>query len=524
LVERLKALDARAAQSVQAAGAALDAGKADEAARHLADAANRHPLHPEVLRMRAGLLSMRGEHRQALQCMRQALEQRPHDALYHNTLGTLLGQAGDYDGAVEALRRACAMQPDLADAWYNLGIMLTRSVRNEEAAEALQRAVALAPQYMTARAQLADLLRMQGHGAQAVEHYRRILAEAPWSGMAWWGLADMKTLRMTEDDIQQMQRALSAPQASDDDKMAIGFALAKALDDQGRYAQALDALASANAIARRRYRWPREAFSTGISMVLQAFETPMASAPESLGREVIFVVGMPRSGTTLVEQILASHSMVEGAGELADLPTVLAEQSRQSGLPFPRWAASMMSTDWARLGERYLERTAHWRKERPICVDKMPGNWMYIGAIRAMLPAARIIGCRRDPLENCFACYRQRLNNNEYTRDFDDLAGFWRDYDRSLSFWHARAPERVLKHDYETLLSQPEAQIRELLAFCDLPFEPQCLRFHETQREVRSPSANQVRQPLRADTARAPQYGALLDPLRRALGLSPWQA
>jgi hypothetical protein len=116
------------------------------------------------------------------------------------------------------------------------------------------------------------------------------------------------------------------------------------------------------------------------------------------------------------------------------------------------------------------------------------------------------------------------LNNNEYTRDFDDLAGFWRDYDRSLSFWHAHAPDRVLKHDYETLLSQPEMQIRQLLAFCDLPFEEQCLRFHETQREVRSPSANQVRQPLRADTARAPQYGALLDPLRRALGLSPWQA
>jgi len=523
-VGRLTDLDPRTAQSIQAAGAALDAGKADEASRHLADAAARHPLHPEVLRMRAGLHGMRGEHQQALQCMRQALAQRPDDALYHNTLGSLLGQAGDYDAAIASLRRACDMQPQLADAWYNLGIMLTRSVRNDEAADALQRAVSLAPQHMTARAQLADLLRMQGHSAQAAEHYRRIIAEAPWSGMAWWGLADLKTLRLTDDDIRQMQSALATTQATDEDRMAIGFALAKAFDDQGRYAQSLNALASANAIARRRYRWPREAFSTGISMVLQAFEAPVASAPESFGREVIFVVGMPRSGTTLVEQILASHSKVDGAGELADLPAVLAEQSRQSKLPFPRWAAAMTPIDWQHLGQRYLERTAHWRKERPIVVDKLPGNWMYIGAIRSMLPAARIIGCRRDPLENCFACYRQRLHNNEYTRDFEDLAGFWRDYDRSLSFWSARAPERVLEHRYEALLAEPEAQIRKLLDFCDLPFEEPCLRFHETRREVRSPSANQVRQPLRGDTARAPQYGALLDPLRRALGLSPWQA
>jgi len=523
-VGRLTDLDPRTAQSIQAAGAALDAGRADEASRHLADAAARHPRHPEVLRMRAGLHSMRGEHPQALQCMRQALAQRPDDALYHNTLGSLLGQAGDYDGAIASLRRACDMQPQLADAWYNLGIMLTRSVRNDEAADALQRAVSLAPRHMTARAQLADLLRMQGQSAQAAEHYRRIIAEAPWSGMAWWGLADMKTLRLTDDDIRQLQSALRAPQATDEDKMAIGFALAKAFDDQGQYAQALQALAEANAIARRRYRWPREAFSTGVSMVLQAFETPMANAPEPLGREVIFVVGMPRSGTTLVEQILASHSMVDGAGELADLPAVLGEQSRLSQLPFPRWAAAMTPADWQRLGERYLQRTAHWRKERPIFVDKLPGNWMYIGAIRSMLPAARIIGCRRDALENCFACYRQRLHNNEYTRDFDDLAGFWRDFDRTLCFWSARAPERVLEHSYEALLAEPETQIRRLLDFCDLPFEEPCLRFHETRREVRSPSANQVRQPLRGDTARTSQYGALLDPLRRALGMPPWQA
>jgi hypothetical protein len=179
----------------------------------------------------------------------------------------------------------------------------------------------------------------------------------------------------------------------------------------------------------------------------------------------------------------------------------------------------MQSDDWRRLGERYLERTAHWRQQRPVFTDKMPGNWYYIGAIRAMLPGARIIACRRDPLETCFSCYRQHLDNNEYTRTFADLAAYWRDYDRAIRHWRSLHPAHVHEHVYEDLLANPEACIRRLLEFCGLPFEEACLRFHETARDVRTPSAMQVRQPLRRDTARSDRYGALLDPLRQALGL-----
>jgi len=338
--------------------------------------------------------------------------------------------------------------------------------------------------------------------------------------MAWWGLADLKTTRFADGDIERMQDAMKQPRAGDDDLIAMGFALAKALDDEGRYADSLDALAQANAVARRRRQWNASAFSAGIDAVNQAFTPPPAGAPEALGDEVIFIVSLPRSGSTLVEQILASHSSVEGAGELPDLPMVLAEESRRRRKPFPQWVGEMQPADWERLGTRYLERTAHWRQRRPVFIDKLPNNWMYIGAIRAMLPAARIICCRRDPLENCFSCYRQHLANNDYSRTFDDLAGFWRDFDRSARHWSALSPARVHEHSYEGLLADPEGQIRQLLEFCELPFEPACVRFHETEREVRSPSATQVREPLRQDTASAPRYGALLDPLRQALGIS----
>jgi hypothetical protein len=257
---------------------------------------------------------------------------------------------------------------------------------------------------------------------------------------------------------------------------------------------------------------------------MDGFTPPPAGADGSLGAEVIFVVGLPRSGSTLVEQILASHSEVAGAGELIDLPQTLAEESRRRGMPFPQWVPQMQPADWYRLGQRYLQRTQSWRGQQSRFIDKLPSNWLYIGAIRAMLPQAHIIGCRRAPLETTFSCYRQRLDNNEYSRTFEDLAAFWHDYDRALRHWSRLHPEHVYEHSYEMLLQNPRDAIAKLLAFCGLDFQEACLRFHESSREVRSPSASQVRRPLQRNTAHSERYGSLLDPLRIALGLSPWQA
>jgi tetratricopeptide (TPR) repeat protein len=524
MASRLEGLTPTAARSVMAAGESLDAGRVDEAIRHLSAIGGTDARHPEVLRMQAGILSMRGQHRDALELMGQAIAVRADDPLYHNTLGSLQGQAGDFDSAIASLKRSCELQPTLGMAWYNLGVMLTRSVRNDEAVTALQRAVELEPGNMLARALLADMLRMQGHGEEAAAEYRRVLAERPGAGMAWWGLADLRSSQFGSDDIATMQAELGNRGNSDDDLIAIGFALAAAHHDHGQPAAAMQALAQANALARRRRQWDRQGFSAGVKALNQAFDPAPEGAPGTLGQEVIFIVGLPRSGSTLVEQILASHSQVEGAGELPDLPQVLAEESRRRGQPYPQWVKAMQPADWERLGRRYLERTAHWRRQRPMFTDKLPSNWIYLGAIRAMLPGAHIIGCRRDPLETCFACYRQRLENNEYTRDFDDLAGFWGDYDRSLSHWRQRYPQHVLEFQQEALQADPAQRIRALLSFCDLPFEEACEHFHETEREVRSPSASQVRQPLRRDTSHTAAYGELLDPLRKALGLPPWKA
>jgi tetratricopeptide (TPR) repeat protein len=515
---RLHGLDPASIPHVLATAEALGAGRAEEAARRIAPLVARHPRHPEVLRLAAGLDSLRGRHAEALDAIRRAIEQRPHDALYRTTLGTILAESGDYDGAIAALRRSCEMDPKSAVGWYNLGVMLTRSVRPEEAVDALREAVRLAPDHAAARALLADMLRVSNRAEEAAAEYRRVIAGQPHAGMAWWGLADLKTTRFDAADIDRMEAALADARASDDDRIAIGFALAKALDDHGRYAESLAALERANAIARRRRQWNAGAFSAGMTEIHAAFTPPPRGATDvRQGAGVIFIVSLPRSGSTLIEQILASHSSVEGAGELPDLPLTLAEESRRRGQPFPRWVAAMTPHDWQRLGARYLERTAHWSRRRPVFTDKLPNNWYYFGAIRAMLPGARIIGVRRDPLETCFSCYRQYLYNNEYQRTFEDLAAFWAEFDRSLRLALAQHPAHVFESVYEELVADPERHIRGLLDFCGLAFEPACLEFHRTVRDVRSPSAMQVREPLRRDTARAPRYGALLDPLRAAL-------
>ena len=519
---RLHGLPHAAIQSVIAAAQALDLGRSTEAFRHIRALLASYPHHPEILRLAGGLYSLRGEHAQAIAALQRAVGLRSDDALYRNTLGSVLIQAGNLDTAIHVLRGACELDPNLGIAWFNLGLALMRCMRPAESAGALRRAVELSPDQTAAQVILGEMLRAAGHADEATTQFRHILVRQPQSGMAWWGLADTKTVRLSRGDIAHMRRVMREPGLSDPDFVAIGFALAKALEDHDQYTESLDALAEANARARRHRQWNADAHSAQVDAVLDAFAPVPGGSDTGLGHEVIFIASMPRSGSTLIEQVLASHSQIEGAGELPDLPMTLTEESRRRGQSFPKWVGTMQTQDWQRLGRRYLERTTYWRGRRPRFTDKLPYNWLYVGAIRAMLPGARIVIGRRDPLETCFSCYRQHLADNEYTRTFADLAAFWRDFDRAARHWSMLHPTSVYENIYEDLIADPESRVPQLLAFCDLSFEPGCLAYHETVRDVHTPSAMQVREPLRRDTARGARYGSLLDPLRAALDMPPF--
>jgi hypothetical protein len=259
---------------------------------------------------------------------------------------------------------------------------------------------------------------------------------------------------------------------------------------------------------------------------MEVFAAAHAEATDqALGDHVFFIVGMARSGTTLVEQVLAAHPQVRGGGELPALPQVLTEESTRRRQRYPDWVPQASADDWQRLGRRYLELTADLRTERPYSTDKLPNNWRAIGAIRAMLPGARIVICRRNPLENCWSCYKQYFPGGwEFTSDLEWLAQYWRAFDHAAGEWAKRTPERIREQRYEALTEHPESEIRALLEFCGLPFDADCLQAHHSRRSVRTLSAAQVREPVHRHRSVAGRYEALLDPLRHALGLPAWAA
>lgn len=517
----LQGLDPGAQARYARARAAVTAGRLDEAealarALHAEFAAD-----PDVLHLVAGIRGRRGDHAGAVEALRQALRQRPGDATILCTFGIQLAANGQLDAALEALEDACRLQPDLWLAWYNLGILRMRAARFEGAKAAFRTVMELTPGSWWARAHYATLLEMEGRSGDAIVVYREALAARPSCGEAWWGLATVRGGTLGAGDVPLMQAAIANPQATDRERVATGFALAHVLDATARCSEAMGVLAETHAHARQFQPWDVAAFERGLDAILRAFAaTPAPAGDPTLGREAIFIASLPRSGSTLTEQVLASHSAVAGSGELHDLPDVLAEESQRRGRPYPAWVGAMTPADWQRLGERYLERTAHWRGERSRFTDKLPGNWLHVGAVRAMLPGAKIILCRRDPVETCLACYRQYMpaDGQGWTHRFEDLGAYWRGFDRAVRQWSRQFPEAVHTQDYEGLVADTEANVRALLDFCGLPFEAACLAFDSNPRAVHSPSAAQVRAPLRHDTARAPRYGALLDPLRSALG------
>ena len=492
----------------------------DAAAATLASLLTTQPDCAPALGMAGLVAQIRGKHADAVAFFRKALAVEPRDAGLHAGLGISLFESGDVEGAITALRSGCELAPNVAAGWYNLGKALKLRVRTDEAIEALRHALRLDPSHVSTRLTLADALASIGQVEAAADELRRLLKAHPGSAHAWFALANLKVVPMSAGDVALLRRNFEQSSAPVEDRVLFGFALARGLEDQGDYVASFDVLQQANHVQRQRVHWNAARHRARIGAIERAFATPSpAPLDAQLGNEVVFVASIPRSGSTLVEQILASHPEVEGANEITDLPEILDAESRRRGQPYPDWVCAATPADWQRLGAEYLVRTARWRAHKPRSVDKNLVAWKHVGAALAMLPAARVVIVRRDPLETCVACYRQWFAvDTEFSYDLNDIADYCADFVRLTRFWLRRFPDRVLDLEYEALLAEPEATTGRLLDFCGLPFDPTCLDFHRTRRTVVSAaSAGQVRQPLQRDTGRSKRYGHLLDGLRRRL-------
>lgn len=477
------------------------------------------PGNPEARRLLAAALRGSGRDEEALQLLRQLASDEPDNALVQNSLGAALRMNGELDAAHDAFRKAVALAPRLAPAWYNLAVVLFMQERVAEGVGAIDRVVDIVPNHSPALILRTDMMREQGRINLVTNEYRKMLARNPRLPWAWFGLANLKNLKLSAGDLAAIEDALDHHAAKSHERTALLFALAKALDDHGRYDEAFAALVEANANKRERVPWDAAEFSRRTDATLAAFTPPPRGAPSRQGGDVIFVASLPRSGSTLTEQILASHSQVSGAGERNDLHAIIEEENQRRGGALATWAREATADDWDRLGKEYLARAQKWRGDKPRFADKMLGNWRFAGAIFAMLPEARMVVCRRDPVETGFSCFRQMFidDGHGYSYDLTDMGLYWRDFDRMCRRWAELYPGRIYDMVYEDLQADQEGKTRELLAFCGLEFEEGCLRFYETRRNIKTISSAQVREPLRRDTAQAPKYGAHLEPLRAAV-------
>lgn len=374
---------------------------------------------------------------------------------------------------------------------------------------------------------LGHALKTVGRTADAIDAYRAAAAARPDFGDAYWSLANLKTYRFTDAEVEAMQVQEAHPETQTVDRYHLAFALAKALEDRGDYQSAFQAYARGNALKRAESRYRPEVFETNTRLQKEVCTRDFFAARAGFGDpspDPIFILGLPRAGSTLLEQILASHSQVEGTQELADIQRIVLElQGRDPDQNNPLYPAALteISQDAAlALGQRYLRDTQAYRSGKPYFIDKMPNNFRHIGLIQLILPNAKIIDARREPMACCFSNFKQLFaQGQEFTYSLEDIGRYYRTYLDLMRHWDEVLPGRVLRVQHEDVVDNLEGEVRRILDYCGLPFEAACVNFHQTARSVRTPSSEQVRQPIFRDGLDAwTHFAPWLQELKRALG------
>ena len=388
---------------------------------------------------------------------------------------------------------------------------------------------------MEARFRRADLnlwlghaLKTEGQTAEAIEAYMAATADRPDFGDAWWSLANLKTYRFSSESIAVMRERLDDPATAEVDRIHIAFALGKALEDAGDYADSWTAYERGNTMHRASNGYIPEVFETNTREQKRVCTAPFFAERKGWGLDdpsPIFVLGLPRSGSTLIEQILASHSMVEGTQELPDIQRIVHElQGRELNFDAPRYPGALDELDSEavrKFGEQYIADTLPNRiLGRPYFIDKMPNNFRHVGLIHLILPNAKIIDARRDPMACCFSNLKQLFaQGQEFTYGIEDIARYYRTYVELMDHWDAVLPGRVLRVQHEDVIDDLEGNVRRILDYCGLPFEEACVEFHKTKRSVRTPSSEQVRQPIFRDGLdQWKNFEPWLEPLKKFLG------
>ena len=478
------------------------AGRLEDAEAIYREILRRDPRNLEALRLLA-LIAINVEHYgQAEQLLKRAVEIAPDFLAAWIDLSRAQLERFDLQAALASIERAAALNPRSANVQIHVANVQARSGRHDQAIETYRRAIELNPDLPAGYLGLGNTLKTVGRQADAIGAYRRATVLRPELSEAWWSLSNLKTFRFEDREIEAMERQLEAAAIPDEVRVQFCFALGKAREDRGDYARAFELYERGNRTRRALENYDPVQTEAINERIINVFDEGFLARHAGRGHPdpaPIFVVGLPRSGSTLIEQILASHSQVDATHELPEVGRLIQRinRDRDDRVTYPEAVRDFAGETWAALGRSYIDETRQYRRKAPYFIDKNPNNFASIGFLGLALPNARFINTRRHPLDTCLSCYKQLFARGQpFTYDLMELGEYYLQYDRMMTHWHAVLPGRVLDVQYESVVADQRAESRRLLEFCGLPWEDACLRYYETERAIRTASSEQVRLPI----------------------------
>lgn len=508
--------------ALREAAAAIDAGRFDVAERLVRSVLSALPEDPSGLRLLAQLAARAQRFDVAEKILEHTLRLAPDFAAARLDLAGLLYERNRLEEAVVMLDRLLLLSPRSIPYRMLKAAALSRLGRTDEALAVYEEVLGDVPGDAAIWTLYGHALRTRGRQQDSVAAYRRAIGIDPAHGLAWFSLANLKTVQLSDDDAAAIEAALAKPGLLEEQRTHLHFALGKAREDLGEVERSFANYAEGNRLVRARSRYSAEETTLLVERSEQVFDRSFFKERAEWGAASdapIFILGMPRSGSTLVEQILASHPAIEGTAELPYIPLLAGEIA--GGDAYPDALTSLTRQRASELGEEYLARAGtHRRLGRPLFIDKNPPNWLHVGLIRTILPNARIIDVRRHPLACGFSNFKQHFASGEsFANSLEDIGLYYRDYVRMMRHFDHTQPGAVHLLVYERLIEQPEAEVRRLLGHLRLPFDEACLRFWETDRVVRTYSSEQVRRPInREGIDQWRPFEPWLEPLKRKLG------
>jgi tetratricopeptide (TPR) repeat protein len=505
----------------------LQAGKLGLAEPLVRKVLKEHPTDVSAMRLLADIGIQVSRYEDAKNLLERALELAPDFTLARNNYAVVLFRRQELTEALEQVDLLLKEDPNNPRYLILKGSVLVRMGTHLPALSIFEKILESYPRQAAAQLSYGHTLKTVGRVEESISAYRKAIEISPTIGEAYWSLANLKTFRFADEDIAAMRAAITLEGGDADDQSHIAFALGKALEDRREYNESFKYYKRGNAIRRIEHIFdPKKNMFNSVRQIHTCtagfFEQRAGQGCQA--PDPIFIVGLPRAGSTLLEQILASHSSVEGTAELPDIIAISRELGgRKKDNPatlYPEILAELSPQKLQKLGEDYLESTRIQRSDTPFFIDKMPNNFLHIGLIHLILPRAKIIDARRHPMAGCFAGYKQLFAKGQtFTYDLTDVGHYYRNYVKVMDHWDEVLPGRVLRVQYEDMVADSDTQIRRVLEHCELPFEEQCLRFYETDRAIRTPSAEQVRQPIfQEGLEQWRHYETHLNPLKKALG------